>query len=106
MLLEQSTVGNTSLGKLRKLKNVEIPEGVEIVGNYWFWDSAAESVTIPASVQSIEPKAFWRCENLRTVYVEDGYRACLSGVELPQSVEIRPTAEILVGNARLWDLRA
>lgn len=106
VLSEQQTVGNTSLGKLRKLKNIAIPEGVEIVGNYWFWDSAAESVTIPASVRSIEPEAFWRCENLRTVYVGDGCSICLSDAELPPSVEVRPVAETLVGGARLRDLRA
>ena len=39
--------------KFRELDDVTIPDGVEAIGNYWFWGCAIESVTVPASVKSI-----------------------------------------------------
>ena len=54
-----------SLQRLRKLKEAVIPDGVERVGNYWFWDSGIESAEIPASVREIGIEAFCYCKNLR-----------------------------------------
>ena len=53
--------GNTRVWDLRELKEVVIPEGVERIGNYWFYGCEVESVIIPASVKEIGARAFCKC---------------------------------------------
>ena len=65
--LPTPTIGGIDIQDLRKMKNVVIPEGTEKIGNYWFWDSWMESITVPASVREIGADAFYRCRNLRRV---------------------------------------
>ena len=57
--------GGMSIQDLRKMKDVAIPEGTKRIGNYWFWDSWMESITVPASVKEIGVEAFYRCKNLK-----------------------------------------
>ena len=47
------------------MKDVVIPEGIEKIGNHWFWGSGIESVTVPASVREIETNAFYKCKSLK-----------------------------------------
>ena len=47
------------------MKDVVIPEGIEKIGNHWFWGSGIESVTVPASVREIGPDAFYKCKSLK-----------------------------------------
>ena len=74
-----------------------VPDGVERIGNCWFWGSGIESVAIPVSVREIGTEAFCRCERLRSVSFaansqleKIGKRAfCWSGLEriaIPSSV--------------------
>lgn len=51
-----------------------IPDGVERIGNHWFWRAKVESVTIPASVREIGVEAFSRCKRLENVAFEEGSR--------------------------------
>lgn len=48
--------------ELRELKEVVIPEGSHAIGNYWFWGSSVESVTIPSNVKRIGVEAFYDCK--------------------------------------------
>ena len=48
-------------------KNIVFPEGMERIGNHWFYNTDIESVTIPASVKEIGADAFCRCEELTSV---------------------------------------
>ena len=57
----QTTVGGRPLWDLRALRDVEIPAGVEVIGDRWFVCSQIESVTIPASVREIGAEAFCDC---------------------------------------------
>ena len=54
-------VGGILLCELRQLKNIVIPDGVEIIEERWFLNSQIETVTIPASVKKIEKEAFRGC---------------------------------------------
>ena len=90
---------------LRKQKNVVIPDGAQEIGERWFENSEAESVTIPASVKEVASDAFRNCDALKMICVEDGCDASLINVDLPDSVLVGPPPETMVGNARVWDLR-
>ena len=59
--------GQAHVWDLRELKDVVIPDGVERIGDRWFWGSGIESVAIPASVRKIGTEAFCRCEGLWSV---------------------------------------
>ena len=59
--LPETMVGNVRVWDLRGRKDIVIPEGVERIGNYWFWDSGIENVTVPASVREIGTDAFCYC---------------------------------------------
>ena len=62
--LPETLVGGKRALDLRGLRDVVIPEGVERIGNHWFWRSEIESVTVPANVKTIGPDAFYDCKNL------------------------------------------
>ena len=49
-----------------------IPNGVEKIGSQWFKNSDICSVSIPASVRRIEPGAFYKCEALKRVVLNEG----------------------------------
>lgn len=57
--------GAARVWDLRELREVTIPNGIERIGRYWFWDSKIEIVTIPVSVVEIGSYAFGSCCNLR-----------------------------------------
>ena len=48
---------------------------------------------------------FEDCENLRTIWVEDGCRAEISNMYVSGSVKIGPLVETMAENMRVWDLR-
>ena len=50
---ENILVGRRSLARLRTLKTVTLPEGLETIKNHWFSQSTIEKITIPASVTTI-----------------------------------------------------
>ena len=49
------------------MKDVIIPDGIEKIGNYLFWGSDVESVTIPESVKEIGEGTFYECTKLKKV---------------------------------------
>ena len=95
----ETMVGNARVWDLRGCKNIVIPEGVERIGNYWFWDSGIESITIAASVREVGTEAFYNCRNLRHVAFASGSKLekiesgcfCASGIErivVPSNVTV------------------
>lgn len=70
----ETMTGNTRVWDLRRLKSVVIPEGVERIGNCWFWGSEVESVELPASVREIGTDAFCDCQRLKCVTIAPGSR--------------------------------
>lgn len=63
----ETMAGNAKVWDLRKQKNIVIPDGVERIGNQWFWGCEVERVTVPDSVREICADAFSECKNLRDV---------------------------------------
>lgn len=63
--MRDNSIWDQLLHDMTMLKDVRIPEGIQIVGNRWFSSSGIESVTIPASVREIEDEAFWKCKSLK-----------------------------------------
>ena len=55
---------------------VTIPEGVQSIGDYAFYDcNSLTSLTLPSSLQSIGDGAFWCCNFLYTLYIPAGTEA-------------------------------
>ena len=67
-------IGGKSILDLRRVKDVIIPEGIEMVGNHWFFGSDVESITVSASVREIWVDAFCRCKKLKQVVFAPGNR--------------------------------
>lgn len=68
---ENTLVGGTRVWDLRKQKDVIIPEGTERIGNYWFYGTGIESVTVPASVREIGTDAFRNCKNIKRIQFQN-----------------------------------
>ena len=45
-----------------------VPETVEYIGECAFEGSSLEEITLPATLESIEDRAFANCNNLKTIY--------------------------------------
>ena len=58
--------------KCKHLKRIEIPNGVEYIGQACFYQSGIEEITLPSTLKEIGEDAFTDCRNLKTVWVEGG----------------------------------
>ena len=56
------------------LKHVEIPEGVEKITDFAFYNSELESIRLPDSVKKIGYEAFSNCHNLKEINLGNGVR--------------------------------
>ncbi len=56
-------------GLLRDKKRVVVPDGVTKISEYAFSRTSVESITIPASVTTIEPRVFMDAHNLKEVVI-------------------------------------
>lgn len=54
------------------LKSVEIPNGVEYIGEDCFEGSGVEKIMLPGTLKEIDKYAFYDCEYLKTIRVERG----------------------------------
>lgn len=78
------------------LTDLEVPEGVEIVGNSFWGFKGLKSLTIPEGVKEIGPCAFGNCDNLASVSIANtvtkidyyAFRSCkaLKEIRIPNSV--------------------
>lgn len=55
------------------LTEIIFPDGLERIGDCWFFDSPIESVTIPNTVKEIGANSFRYCLNLEEVLFSDGW---------------------------------
>ena len=53
------------------VKDLEIPEGVEVINPYVFYGSRIETLKLPNSLKRIEYSAFNNCALLKTVYISN-----------------------------------
>ena len=49
--------------------NLNIPEGVESIGNTAFWETKIEKVHLPSTIKSIGQAAFCRCYDLTSINI-------------------------------------
>ncbi|MCR5653220.1 MAG: leucine-rich repeat protein, partial [Ruminococcus sp.] len=60
----------------QRIKSVDIPNGVESIGNYAFGGcSKIESIVVPASVTTIEGQPFYGCSSNLRLFVKDPSKA-------------------------------
>lgn len=57
------------------LESVEIPEGVEVIGDFAFWNTNLKSVTLPESVKSFGYMAFACCHDLENVVFNSFFKS-------------------------------
>ena len=79
------------------LKHVEVPEGVEKITDFAFYNSEIESVKLPDSIKKIGDEAFSNCHNLKEVNLGNGVQQLgnyvfswdenLTKIELPPSLQ-------------------
>ena len=60
-------VTNAGFYSCQALKTIEIPETVETIGSYAFYNTKLTSVTIPSSVKTIRNDACLECKDLVSV---------------------------------------
>lgn len=59
-----NAIGRAAFADYRNIDYVEIPETVNMIGDYAFFRSSLREVTVPGSVMSIGKKAFGNCDKL------------------------------------------
>ena len=79
------------------LKHVEIPEGVEEITDFAFYNSEVESIKLPDSLKKIGDEAFSHCYNLKEINLGDGVKQLgnyvfswdesLMAIELPSTIQ-------------------
>ena len=88
---------NTLIVGSAGLKHVEIPEGVEKITDFAFYNSEIQSIKLPDSIKRIGDEAFSNCHNLKEINLGNGVRQLgnyvfswdenLSKIELPPSLQ-------------------
>ena len=106
----RTKVGTMLLGELQSVRHLVIPEGVKVVRDRWFYETAIETVVVPESATELGEEVFCRCRHLRAVvFATDGKlskigRCCfqnsgLEAIQLPMNVrELGPEAFADCGN--------
>lgn len=65
-------MGNNFFQNSTSLVNVNIPDSIIKIGTYAFVRTAVAEIKIPGSIKDIGQRAFWYCENLKTVDIKEG----------------------------------
>lgn len=89
-------IGNSAFWDTPKLKKVRLPASLEVMGKGAFKCSGLREVRIPGGVKKISQDAFFFCEHLKKVILEEGVEetdphpfwgsSSLSVVKLPRSL--------------------
>ena len=87
------------------LKRIDLPEGLEGIGEGAFEHCGLEEITIPGTLMCVCWGVFCKCKSLKTVFVEDGCSADLSLTEVLRSAKVGPPPDTFVGGVKVWDLR-
>lgn len=84
-----------------KLEDIILPERLEFIGKYCFYQSGLESVEFPASLRTVSQGAFAECESLMTAKFNEGlevlgegddedvgvfYESAVENVQLPSTL--------------------
>lgn len=89
-------IGNSAFKHCHNLQEINMPRDLKGIGNAAFDNTALREVTIPSTVTYMSSMAFYGCDSLERVVIEDGvtsirkdtFRMCasLSYIEIPASV--------------------
>ena len=89
-------IGNYAFNDCVGLENLDLPDGIETLGDYSFANISVDTIVLPSSVKSIGYEAFSQCNNLKYVifpknlkYIGDNaFKECrnLIGIQLPDSL--------------------
>ena len=82
-------------------------EGSEIeeIGGWCFQNSGLKEIILPKGLKEVGYSVFDGCEDLKTIYVENGCEIDLSCTEIPNSTKVGPPPETIVGSVMVWELR-
>lgn len=56
----------------KNLKTIELPDGLEYLGECCFSETGLESVDFPASLRTVSQGSFFQCESLKSVKFAEG----------------------------------
>lgn len=98
---------NNSFDKLHKLKTVDIPSSITIIGEFAFYNCRSLcSITIPSSVHVIKKGAFCECRALNNLELNEGVTIiesyAFSGYKKMASLRI-PESVIEIGDEAFWN---
>ena len=77
------------------LRSIDLPDGLEHIGERCFQESALESVALPRALRTVAESTFYKCESLGEVAFQDGLeeigplafsKTCLADVKFPASL--------------------
>lgn len=88
-----------------KGKTITFPKTSREILEDAFRGTEIERLVLPKTLKKVGGSAFYGCENLKTIYVEDGCEASLLYACVPDSTKVGPLPDATLGNARIWDLR-
>ena len=54
------------------LKSIEVPEGVECIGDRCFYHSAIEEIKLPPTLKMLKKGVFYDCKNLKHIEIPNG----------------------------------
>lgn len=83
---------------------MEIPRGVEYIGEFCFFDSGVEEITLPSTLKEIGRHAFANCNKLKVVWIEDGCAVNI-GNYVNNSVTVLSLKQKMVEHEFLLNLR-
>ena len=63
------SIGRKAFKSCEYLENINIPDGVETIGNFAFMETNLQSIDIPASVTSMGNQAFTMCKRMTSINV-------------------------------------
>ena len=72
LLSALKTVEVETFSWCENLKRIDIPSGVEYIGERCLSDSGIEEIALPSTLKEIDENAFKYCPNLKTVFAEEG----------------------------------
>ena len=70
-----------------------------------FQNSGLEEIALPMALKKIDDRVFESCDNLRSIYLDEGCEASIYKAKILNSVAINLSRETIVGNIKLLDLR-